>query len=117
MNVLILSLLAVLSADGAPPTSDQKPAGNPARINACTFLRPNVSASAGPHAQRLRQPSPPDVRVRHQVVWEAGIRAHLASRQTSQNVPEDAPSSHERAKRVEWLGVRDGIRTWLLTAA
>jgi hypothetical protein len=25
--------------------------------------------------------------------------------------------SHERAKRVEWLGIRDDFRNWLLTAA
>ena len=44
MNVLILSLLAVVSTVGAAPAFDQKPAGNPTRINACTILTPDVVA-------------------------------------------------------------------------
>ena len=42
MSVLIFSLLAVVSAVGAPPSSDQTPAGNPMRINACTLLTRDV---------------------------------------------------------------------------
>jgi hypothetical protein len=42
MEVGILSLLAVVSAMGAPPSSDQKPAGNPAGIKACTLLTREV---------------------------------------------------------------------------
>jgi hypothetical protein len=44
MNVLILSLLAVVSTVGSVPAFDQKPAGNPTRIHACTILTPDVVA-------------------------------------------------------------------------
>jgi hypothetical protein len=37
--------------------------------------------------------------------------------EANRGVPEDGPTSHERPQRVKWLGVRDGIRNWLLTAA
>ena len=43
INVLILSVLAVVSADGRS-LRDQKPAGNPPRINACTILTPDIVA-------------------------------------------------------------------------
>ena len=29
------------------------------------------------------------------------------------NVPENVPSSHEGAKRMTWLGVRDDFRNWV----
>lgn len=44
MNVLILSLLAVLSADGTQSPRFKMPAGNPSRINACTFLTRDLVA-------------------------------------------------------------------------
>ena len=56
MNVLILSLLAVMST--ATPSSGQKPAGNPARINACTILTPDMAAKFAA-ATKTKVKSPP----------------------------------------------------------
>lgn len=42
MHVLILSLLALVSVVDAPPSSDQNPAGNATRIDACTLLTRDV---------------------------------------------------------------------------
>lgn len=44
MSVLIALLLAGVSAVAGPPSSDQKAAGNPARLNACTVLTPDIVA-------------------------------------------------------------------------
>jgi hypothetical protein len=44
VHALILSLLALVTAIGAPPSSEQKPAGNPARINACSILTRDMVA-------------------------------------------------------------------------
>jgi hypothetical protein len=43
MTVLLLSVLAVVSAAGAPTPSDQA-ARNPPRVNACTILTPEIAA-------------------------------------------------------------------------
>ena len=54
----------------------------------------------------------------HELGWEAGIRAERGERTfASRAKPGTGPSSHERAKRVKWLGVRDDFRNWLITAA
>jgi hypothetical protein len=45
MNVLLVSLLAVVGAVGAPPSSDQRPPGNQARINACTVFTRDMVAT------------------------------------------------------------------------
>jgi hypothetical protein len=59
MNVFVLSLLAAVSAAGAPPPSDQKPAGNPARLNACTVLTRDMLDKLAPPAAKaaLKTPS------------------------------------------------------------
>lgn len=43
MNAVTLSVLVLVSASGAT-SPDQKPAGNPARINACAVLTRDVAA-------------------------------------------------------------------------
>lgn len=58
MTVLILSLLAVVSAADAPSSSAQKAAGNPPRINACTVLTPDVVAQFTT-ATRTKMKTPP----------------------------------------------------------
>jgi len=58
MNIIILSLLAAVSALGAAPSSDQNPAGASARINACTVLLPDVAATFAT-ATNTKVKSPP----------------------------------------------------------
>jgi hypothetical protein len=56
MNILILSLLTVVSA---VPASDQKPAGNPARINACAVLTRETIAKVMTAANKPLRSTPP----------------------------------------------------------
>jgi hypothetical protein len=62
MTVIILSLLAVVSSVGGTPSFAQKPAGNPARINACTILTRDVAAKATTAASKTVLKSTPEER-------------------------------------------------------
>ena len=60
MNVLMLSsLLAVVIAVGATPASDQKPAGRPTRIGACTLLTQDVVVKVTTPAAKTKANTPP----------------------------------------------------------
>ena len=56
MNILILSLLAWVSA---VPSPEQKPAGNPARINACSVLTREMIAKVMTAANKPLRSTPP----------------------------------------------------------
>jgi hypothetical protein len=58
MKIFIVSLAAV-SAVAAPPSSDQKPAGNSARIKACTILTRDVIDKVKTAASKPVPDTPP----------------------------------------------------------
>jgi hypothetical protein len=59
MSVLIFSLLAGLSTVSAAPSSHQKPGNNPARVDACTILTPDIAAKVAT-ATKTKMNTPPE---------------------------------------------------------
>jgi hypothetical protein len=79
MTVLILPLLSVLSTTAVAPSSDQKQGNNPALVDACTILTPDMAARVAT-ATKTKMATPPEaspVGVNGSQCDYGGIALHL----------------------------------------